>query len=273
MPSDHYTSIIWFFDGVPMRLGTCKFCRNERALVRAHIIPEALFPRDEKGSRLQYVLDGNGERPRSKLPSGDYDPNLVCRQCEDRFHTGDDYAKRFLVDGRNNCRRIAESVGSALYEYSDVDYRKLKLFFVSLLWRAHATSLRAFEKVVLPTKYEAMARKMIANQDPGPAKDFGVIIIRIADGPLVKMGASPTPREIPPNKIQVFDALIFGYLALVKVDQRRYPKPFLDLQLEPGRPLLMVEQAIERTPYHRFAIDAVVQAQATAERLRSRRTS
>lgn len=253
-----------------MNVGQCKFCGHHRALVRAHIIPAALFPPDEKGSRMQYVLDGNGNLPRSRLPNGCYDPNLVCRECEDRFDEGDDYAKKFLVDGRNQGRRIAEGDG-ALYEYANVDYRRLKLFFVSLLWRAHATSLPDFVRVNLPSKYASMARSMILNKDPGPADDLGVIIIRVADGPLDKMGTSFTPREMPPNMLQVYDILLFGYIVFIKVDRRRYPPPFLDLQLAPERPLLMFEQAIERTPFHDYAIEAWLMAKATEERLRKGR--
>jgi hypothetical protein len=44
-----------------MNFGTCKPCGEERDLVRAHIIPQALHPADQKGNRVQIVLDRKGE--------------------------------------------------------------------------------------------------------------------------------------------------------------------------------------------------------------------
>lgn len=117
---------------VTMNIGICKFCGYEKELIRAHIIPESLYPADEKGNRRHIVLDVNGELPKSQLQNGYYDPKLVCRECEDLFSAGDDYAKELLVD------RCSEKVkktdaDTAYFEYADVDYKSLKLFFISLL--------------------------------------------------------------------------------------------------------------------------------------------
>lgn len=219
---------------------------------------------------MQYVLDGNGSRLTSVLHNGEYDPNLVCRDCEDLFNAGDDYAKRLLVDGRRASNRKFEGK-SAFYEYTDVDYKNLKLFFISLLWRAHATSLASFDKVDLGEKYEKLAKKMIKQADPGSANDFAVFILRIADGPLHRLGSTPTPRKMPPNNVRVYDLLLFGYLVYIKVDRRPYGYPFQAEQLTPGRRLWMIETALEDTPYHDWAVQAYNMGLATKEKLRNAR--
>jgi hypothetical protein len=204
-----------------MNIGICKFCGCQKPLVRAHIIPRALYPPDAQGNRMQFVLDGKGDLPPSRLPNGDYDPQQVRRGCEDLFNETDDYAKRFIVDRQGEAIRRSDR-GTPYLEYAEVDYRKLKLFFISLLWRAHATSLRAYEQVALGKQYEATAKKMLKAGDPGSPDDFAVFIIKIARGPLDQMGASPTPRRLPPNNVRVYEFLLFGYLAYVKVDRQAY---------------------------------------------------
>lgn len=215
---------------------------------------------------MLFVLDGEGKRPRSKLANGDFDDELVCRECEDLFNDGDTYAKRFFVDGpAAGVRQYAES--TTYLEYHNVDYRLLKLFFISLLWRAHATSLRSYDKVNLGPKYAAKAKAMIENGDPGTPDEFAVFLIKAADGPLKTLGASPTPRRLVPNNVRVYDLLMFGYLAYIKVDSQPLPAPFSLVQLAPGRPLLMLETDISNTPFLRFAREAHLMAQATKLRL------
>ena len=251
-----------------MNIGICKFCGNEKELIRAHIIPESLYPADENGNRMQFVLDGRGERPKSKLQNGEFDTDLVCRECEDLFNTGDNYAKQLLVDRRSEVRAKKTEQGATYFEYTDVNYKSLKLFFISLLWRAHASSRRNFDQVDIGAKHEADIRRMIREGDPGLPDDFAVVMLRAKSGPLDKMGAAPTPRRMP-DSIRVYEFLLFGYIAYVKVDQRPYGYQFINGQLTSGMPLLMLEIPIEETPFFRFAKDAYSMAVATQDQLRS----
>lgn len=252
-----------------MNIGICKFCGTEKKLIRAHIIPESLYPTDKNGGRRHIVLDLNGEIPNSQLQNGYYDPNLVCRECEDLFSAGDDYAKGLLIDRRSESVKKSGR-GTAYFEYADVDYKKLKLFFISLLWRAHATSLRSLSEVKIGSKYEAIARTMIRDGNPGSPDDFAVLMLRVAEGQLDRMGASPIPRKMLPNNIRVYEFLLFGYIAYVKVDQRPYGDPPRSAQLSPGKPLVMLEQSLEKTSFLRFTAEAHLKAEATKERLKVR---
>jgi hypothetical protein len=256
--------------GITMNVGTCKLCGNEKELIRAHIIPKSFYPADEKGNRMQIVLDGRGHQPSRQLQNGYYDPNLVCRECEDFFNAGDDYAKRLLLDRRSEAVRKTDH-DRTYFEYSNVDYTSIKLFFISLLWRAHATTLPSFDKVDIGVKYEAIAREMIYRKDPGLSDDFAVFMLRVADGLLDKIGASPTPRKMPPNNVRVYEFLLFGYIAYVKVGQQQFGYPFRDVQLAPGKPFRMLEKAIEETPFLRVAKEAILMEGAVRGRLRKSR--
>jgi hypothetical protein len=73
-------------------------CLKLSPLIRAHIIPVGLYPKNPNGDRFQYSLDGEGTRPKKKVPHGVYGDRLVCAECERRFGPWDDYAKRLFVD-------------------------------------------------------------------------------------------------------------------------------------------------------------------------------
>ena len=52
------------------------------------------------------------------------------------------------------------------YEIADFDYARLKLFFISVLWRAHLSQDQFFDAVDLGP-WQSTARQMIWEGDPG----------------------------------------------------------------------------------------------------------
>jgi len=245
-----------------MKVGICKFCGNKKELICAHIIPKSFYPADENGSRRQINFDVRGTQLSSQLQNGFFDSNLVCRKCEDLFNAGDNYAKNLLIDRRSEGVRKTDS-GKTYFEYSNVDYKLIKLFFISLLWRAHATSLPYFQAVNIGANDEAIARTMICNKDPGLPDHFAVFMLRIADGPLGQISPSPTQCNFPPNNVCAYEFVLFGYIAYVKLGLQPFGSPFKDVQLAPGIPFRMLEREIERTPHFRSAKEAILKNDAT----------
>jgi hypothetical protein len=56
------------------------------------------------------------------------------------------------------------------------DSRMLKLFAISLLWRAAVASHPFFRNVTVEARQEARLREMILNQDPGEISEFGCLL-------------------------------------------------------------------------------------------------
>jgi hypothetical protein len=118
-------------------MATCKLCGNDRPLVRSHIIPDS-FSRDLKGDAdgPPLMISGDPGRYPKRRPGGLYDENLVCDPCERLFGPWDDYGAEFLLRrlARDGQPVIARNGETLAYQYTDVDYERLKLFAVSLLW-------------------------------------------------------------------------------------------------------------------------------------------
>lgn len=249
-----------------MTIPICKFCLQQKKLVEAHIIPRCLYPKNPNGDRRHIGLDGTGQRPPGNVPNGIYDSNLVCADCEGRFGDGDDYACDFFAKELVNFDALYSEQGTPYRLYPSVDYAKLKLFFISLIWRAHASDLKDCNQVDLGAKYGAIAKRMIENRDPGTPDQFSVVLVRFL-GEHRQIGASTTPRRI--EGVLMYETLLFGFAAYVKVDNRPLPGVLRQCQLQDGKPLHVLEKPITDGPFLRFAIEAYRNGLAAKERLRT----
>ncbi len=102
---------------------------------------------------------------------GIYDQTILCSDCEKIFQPYDDYAQNVFI--RHKFNKINESDEG--YFISDVSYDLIKLFFVSVLWRAHASSHDFYNLVDLES-LEDEAKKLIRNKNPGDFETFSVIV-------------------------------------------------------------------------------------------------
>lgn len=131
-------------------MGTCKLCGREAVLVRAHIVPDA-FHRDLRSDAPvpPIQISNNPEAHTKRRPGGYYDEELLCSDCEKRTNPWDDYGATFLLQKSSaDGRPITDTPGDVVaYQYDDVDHARLKLFAISLLWRASTTANGFFEKI------------------------------------------------------------------------------------------------------------------------------
>lgn len=159
--------------------GVCALTRETGRFVDAHIIPRAFFKTASPDPFKEVGPDG--ERPK-RIRTGWYDPHLLTRAGEDILQPFDDAAaKAFIQRGFTySTRRMEHDINSlkpgfvANHEYwiEDVDVRQLRLFVLSLLWRAAVSRNNAFDKVtVSPSHLEDLRRRLLAG-DPGPHTDY-----------------------------------------------------------------------------------------------------
>jgi hypothetical protein len=125
--------------------GLCKLCGLEKVLLKkSHIIPEFMY---------QFLFDGNHKfrlTPSSELlkenpKSKDKAPKIT-------FYQKDGHTWNYV---------------------ENIDYKKFKLFLLSILWRASVTKLPVFSEIQLGPHQEKI-RKMIFEDDPGEEDDYPV---------------------------------------------------------------------------------------------------
>jgi len=217
-------------------MALCKFCGQDRPLTKAHIVPAAFF-RDTKLEKRAplYLLSSDPAAHVKKALIGPYDPGILCRACEDRFHEFDDYAGNLLIRDRN---KVFNEAGRQVVVADGVDYRKLKLFVVSVLWRASVSTLPYYRRVDLGPR-AARACQMIAEGDPGKPSEFGTVLscwVPTPGGSLPpKLNANPYTRRI--DGLPVARLFLSSFVADVCTDSRALPDPFPELMIAPDRPV------------------------------------
>jgi hypothetical protein len=211
---------------------TCKLCKRDKKLVKAHVIPKSFFEIDPIDP-LRLVSNTDGTFPK-RAPSGIYDTTLVCDNCERLFSPFDDYAQQILLADREAARAILHENELIAYIYDSYDYVKLKLFFMSLLWRASQSSHKFFRRIDLGP-HEPLLKKALIDADPGDPDFYAVILARF-----------PKPLGVLDPHNERLDGVNFcriclaGFVAYIKVDNRPTPESFQDFTLKPERPLLLI---------------------------------
>ena len=142
----------------------CRFCEQPRRLIKAHVIPEAFFRRLREGKQSPLLVKQREHIRRS--PIGIYDPEILCAECDAIFAPWDDYAQKVLpreLDAAN-----AIMIGTKVGGWTIANYRydSLKLFFISLLWRASVSQHSFYHRIKLNI-FESKAKEMVLKTNPG----------------------------------------------------------------------------------------------------------
>ena len=144
-----------------MEFGNCKLCLKQKKLLnKSHIIPAFMYRKammfDEH--KKIYTVDTakllSGEYENQKAPrqsSGYYEKMILCQNCDCIILKHyEDYGKKILYDNAKS-KTYKNSSGVIITECVDISYKELKLFFLSILWRAHISqTCEIFKGVNLP---------------------------------------------------------------------------------------------------------------------------
>lgn len=236
--------------------GICRFCENEGALIKAHIVPSSLYDKKSDKTKALILIGSDNPGRTSRSWTGIYDSNLVCRKCEDIWDSWDSYAADFLRNIDNLAKPLrhdGELVGLCVEDY---DFDKLNLFFLSVAWRCAASQRKEFSNVTLGP-YEAKLKEAIENKDPEHPAGFDISILRFDDTKIGTAFLNPhCERWDGINHLRIY---MFGFTVLVKMDRRPMPKDFRPLRMQKSNPLYVAIRNFEGGPEHRLMLDMVRQ--------------
>jgi len=202
---------------------------------RAHIIPHAFMRRVSDAP----FMETDGQSRSQKRFTGWYDGTILGAEGEALIARYDTTAARYFVDRGLTYRtrrspldlnRIEDPlVPNQIYAMDEVDTNQLRLFALSLLWRAAVSTLEPFDKVVVsPAHLSDIAARLRA----GNAGDYRDYPVRFAvfDGAEELTKIAPVNMREPPavrffldgvvcyvcprrrwRKVEEFGGLITGY--------------------------------------------------------------
>ena len=166
----------------------CKLCLEEKPLIgKSHIIPRQFFhkmsedvikgfgkvPHGEKVNRI-YSKDARSKQTQS----GIHVPDILCGECEQKLGEFDNYAQTLLLKDKPTKKEgfVSSSPLVSLWEIKNFEYNKLKLFFLSVLFRSHVCNHDVFKDVDLANSLENELREMIIQENPGDENKFPIFL-------------------------------------------------------------------------------------------------
>ena len=222
----------------------CRLTGFEGRGVRAHIIPKSFYNLDYSQSVPLLVLTNSDDGYNGKSFVGIYDSSIVTDQGERLFSPWDDYACDLLLKNTSMFRERTDQGQVLALELPEYDYALLKLFFISVLWRAHASSHTFFRNVNLGP-FEEPLRQALLSANPGDMNFFSVTLgcfIDMANGTAM---LNPFRERI--ESVNYYRIFMGRYIAYIKVDSKRTPPLFRDACLADGRPLTILAQSFDQS--------------------------
>jgi len=223
----------------------CKYCGQRAKLVKAHIIPKSFFTRISHPSQPNRMLSNvEGSYPK-KARIGEYDTGLLCESCERLFQVWDDYAAKFVNTFEELREPLYDKGVLVGYQVENFDYDRLKLFFISMLWRAAKSERQFFHRVQLTPKELHRAKTLIETNDPGKPQTFGVCISTMS-GLLGETMFDPILEKFGGLKFARF--YLGPIIAYIKLANKSAPTDFQSHFMRPNAPLIVIERSTKGSP-------------------------
>jgi len=142
----------------------------------SHILPEFIYkPMYDDKHRFEVI---HPDQAPQKMQKG-LRERLLCGNCEGQLAKYEKYVKEFIYDGKNGSGEWHEN----LLVLHGLDYKTIRLYYLSLLWRMSISTIKPFNVVDLGQRYEERIRNMILTETPGEPEEFGFFCaIPLIDG-------------------------------------------------------------------------------------------
>ena len=172
-----------------VRIGQCQLTMMQGRYVNAHIIPEALTETSWKGQPL--TQKGRNGRHVRRWTSW-YDNRLVTADGEAILAKYDNWAINFFrqkkliwsswgpmvqLESPDHAWFPDQKIG--IRKLEGIDFPRLRLFFLSLLWRAAATGIFEFKTVSIPTCELTKLREMVLRGQVEPYHFYAVTLTQL----------------------------------------------------------------------------------------------
>ncbi len=229
----------------------CKLCKKEKPLIKkSHIIPEFLHKelydskhRLKKFNAIGFSID---KTKVSKLPSGEYEGNLLCKACDGELLSQyESYLAKILVndqipkDQKVLCKKITNENGVELMQLDNIDYTLFKLALLTILWRSGISSRKTFQNVKLGP-YEEKIRKQLLEGAPSHDKNIEINILSWTNDSKMATDVIGQPVRHHKNGKYFYTILLKGYIIVYYISKDLIDNVFNDFRLKQDNTITIV---------------------------------
>ncbi len=195
----------------------CNLCLKEKKLQRkSHVIPEFMHKSLFDEHHKLYKMDIHNPSKHNRPSSGEYDQYILCKDCDRTIidKNYESYAANIFNQETNVLIENKKTKDKLPLTYlSNIDYKRFKLFLLSILWRASISKREMFKEVNLGP-YEETLREMILSGNPQEPNDFPSMIIAMRGEADWTKEFITQFKKTKTQKIATYSVIIEGFLII-----------------------------------------------------------
>lgn len=246
-----------------MKKGVCKLCNQVKELAKAHIVPRSFSLKAKGSSKNLLEARSNDTKDVKDWQNGIWDDGILCAACDNGFSEWDDYGFKTLGDPPGNDALPKNDAEVQTFVLKDLNYEFLKLFVLSVLWKASVTSQPFFSRIKLGI-YEEQIANVLRTRKAGAYDQFPVVLARIVKQRFPNAMFHPY-RQRSPEGINFCVLFLPSIKIKVKLDQRPLPQIFETIVLKP-----QLENIALPIPLHANEAEALRDSAAIFRRFQNR---
>ncbi|MFQ5674155.1 MAG: hypothetical protein ACE5G9_13820, partial [Nitrospinales bacterium] len=175
--------------------------------------------------------------------------------CEEHFKIPDNYACKFFMEDFDKLSVPIQNNDDRFLQIKNFDYEKLKLFFLSILWRASASERGYYSQVDVGEIYEEKLKDMIQNKQPDKFRAFQIIVSKFKPSNYSTIMLSPTRYRV--QRIRVYKFILGGFVVIIKVDQQPFSENLDFTSLKSNQPLYILQGDITELREFRSSVQSL----------------
>lgn len=150
-----------------MNKGICKLCKVKKSLcIQSHILPKHSYKILKENDYCLYIdKETINKKSKQKDYSGVFEKDILCKDCESLLSNSETYAYNLIYE--NKIKNISLKIKDDLIIISGdgYDFKKTKLYFLSILWKSSISSKDFFKDIRLNNKDEENIRRVLLGED------------------------------------------------------------------------------------------------------------
>ena len=210
-------------------MAICHLCKEDKVLIKAHVIPQALYPNPNDVGGIPRIASANSGVYPKKVRIGIYDPNILCESCDGKLGILDQYFVENVL--RKKPTRVTIKAEGLLHQYDGSDGATVHSFLISVLWRASVSSHSFFRRVELGRYADGIRSQLLGNANCDSAIESFISEFDINNVPILD------PHFTRLDGVRVWIIYANRFIMYVKTDRRAMPVEFRGLTLTGGLPV------------------------------------
>jgi len=228
-----------------MLMITCKLTGKIGEGVKSHIIPKSFYEIEpQKNGATELITNKKGEHSK-KIRKGIYDKEILIEKGEKLFDKFDNYGFELLISKFSEFEEIRSDNNTLIgWNVRNYDYQMIKLFALSIIWRAHVSKQSFFSRVNLGIHADRI-KSMLLSGNSGDGDQYSVNIARWKNNKFGAMFMDPDRSRF--DNVNYYRIYCGRYIFYVKIDSRRPSKALEKTQLINNQNLYVIARDLEES--------------------------